>query len=122
MMSPFADILRIAVEQTPGALGGAFAASDGEIVDSFSRHQDPTDLAILTAHYGVIMAHMQRALLTFHYGHAEVVVMTHGDVDILLHNVGEGYYAILAIGHPAPLARAISNMDACVDELRREMG
>ena len=35
-MTPFGRILREAVEGTPGAVGGAFAASDGEMVDAFT--------------------------------------------------------------------------------------
>ena len=34
--TPFGEIMRTAVEATPGAVGGAFADPEGEMVDSFS--------------------------------------------------------------------------------------
>ena len=34
-MTPFGEILKKVVEQPPGALGGAFADLQGEMVDSF---------------------------------------------------------------------------------------
>lgn len=121
MRSAFADILEVAVARTPGAVGGAFAARDGEIVDSFAS-SDPLEWAILTAHYGVVLSSMQSALRTFHYGEAELVMMSHDEVDILLHSVAEGYYALLAVGHPAPLGLAIDALTKAVESLRREMG
>ena len=117
--SPFADILRETVEQT-GALGGAFAAKDGELVDSVSD-SDPTEWAILTAHYGVVWNQVQRAMLTFHYGEATAVVLTHSSVDILVQHVEDGYYALLAMHHPAPLARALLCLETAVQQLREEM-
>ncbi len=40
-MTPFGAILKTACDRTPGAVGGAFAASDGEMVDFVTR-TDPT--------------------------------------------------------------------------------
>lgn len=120
-MTPFAEILRVAVQQTPGAIGGAFAAGDGEIVDSFVD-ADPTEWAIFTAHYGIVLAQVQSALLTFHYGEAELLMMSHEQTDILLHPVMEGYYALMAVDHPAPLGKAISALHRAAAELRKEMG
>ena len=119
-LDPFAEILREAVERTPRALGGAFAAYDGELVGSFSD-ADPTDWAILTAHYGVLWNHVQRALLTFHYGEAQSCVLSHSSLDILVHSVAEGYYILLAIHHPAPLAAALVQLDSAVLKLQKEM-
>ncbi len=121
MNSPFAHILRAAVEQIPGAIGGAFAAGDGEIVDSWV-HADPTEWAIMTAHYGIVLSHIQSALLTFHYGEAELLMMSHEGTDILMHPVTEGYYALMAIDHPAPLGKAISALNDAAMALRVEMG
>jgi predicted regulator of Ras-like GTPase activity (Roadblock/LC7/MglB family) len=121
MASSFSLILESAVNRTPGAIGGAFAASDGELVDSYAR-LDADEWALLTAHYGVVLGHMQAALRTFHYGEAEVVLLTHDRLDILVHAVGEGYYALIALRHPAQLARALAELGAAADDLRREMG
>jgi predicted regulator of Ras-like GTPase activity (Roadblock/LC7/MglB family) len=116
----FSDILRSAVEATPGALGGAFAAADGETVDSFSR-LDVDDWAILTAHYGVVLAHVQAALHTFHYGEAELILVSHERADILVSAVREGYYALLAIERPSPLAAAMRQLRRAAAALRQEM-
>jgi predicted regulator of Ras-like GTPase activity (Roadblock/LC7/MglB family) len=121
MASAFSEILRVAVEDTPSAIGGAFAAGDGEMVDFFATI-DPTDWALLTAHYGVVLAQVQAALQTCHYGEANLVMLEHADMDILVHAVQEGYYALLALSRPAPLAQAISAITRAVSELRREMG
>ena len=120
MSSPFSEILRVAVESTPGAIGGAFAASDGEMVDSFVIDDDH-EWAVLTAHYGVVLSHIQAALTTCHYGEASLVMLEHTHLAILVYSVQEGYYALLAVGAPAPLAAAISALRQAAADLRREM-
>lgn len=121
MTTPFANILRVAVEQTPGAIAGAFAAGDGEIVDLFIP-SEPTDWAVLTAHYGIVLAHVQAALLTFHYGEAKMLTFSHTNTDILMHPVTAGYFALMAVGHPAPWGKAISALNRAATALRVEMG
>lgn len=121
MRSPFATILRAAVETTPGAIGGAFAASDGEMVDSFAT-DDADEWAFLTAHYGVVLNHIQSALHTFHYGEAEWVLLDHADFHVLVRAVAQGYYALLAIGGQAPLGAALAAMEHAASALRQEMG
>lgn len=120
MASPFSEILRVAVESTPGAIGGAFAASDGEMVDYFSS-EDPLEWALLTAHYGVLLSHVQLALNTWHYGEAGLILIEHRNMAVLVQSVQEGYYALMAVGTPAPLARAMIALGHAADELRREM-
>ena len=122
MMSTFANILKVAVDRIPGAIGGSFAAWDGEMVDTYSKHPDPHEWAILTAHYGVLLSHVQAALNTLHHGEAELMVIQHNQLDILLHHVQEGYYALMAFGHPAPLPTAMAAITEAAGELRREMG
>ncbi len=121
MPSAFSEILRVAVEATPGAIGGAFAAGDGEMVDFFAR-TDPDEWALLTAHYGVVFAHVQSALNTCHYGEANLIMIEHAELDVLVHAVEEGYYAIIALNPPAPLAVAMNALTQAVEDLRREMG
>lgn len=121
MKTPFADILRIAVERTPRAFGGAFAASDGEMVDYFSE-SDPDEFAFITAHYGVIFRHVVSAFNTCHYGEASLLVIEHESIEILVRGVQEGYYALMAIDPPAPLAKAMLAMEDAVIALREEMG
>jgi len=120
MSTPFADILRVAVEGTPRAIGGAFAAWDGEMVDFFTDG-DPTDWAILTAHYGVVLSNLEAALNTLHFGGPEYVVIEHARLDVLVHTVAEGYYALLAVEPPTPTTVALEALQAAVTALRKEM-
>lgn len=119
-MTPFARILARAVAHVPGAIGGAFAAADGEMVDCVAAG-DSTELAILTAHYGVILSHLEAWLGTKHYGGAEYFVVEHRNLDVLVHTVDDGYYALLAVPPPAPLGRALGALATAARELRQEM-
>ena len=118
--SSFAAIMRHAVEATPGAIGGAFAAEDGELVDGFTT-QAPDDWAFLTAHYGVLLRQLESAFGTWHYGGPIEVVLEHRLVDVLIQPVREGYFALLAVAQPAPLAIAQLALTAAVRRLREEM-
>lgn len=119
--SPFATILRDAVERTPRAVGGAFAAADGEMVDYWAEVVDPVEWAILTAHYGVVLANLEAAFNTWHFGGPQFFVVEHSRLDILVHAVADGYYALLAVEQPAPLGAALSALEGAARALRQEM-
>jgi len=121
MSSPFHDILQCALDETPGAVGGAFAAWDGETVDYVSRWDD-SEWLILTAHFGIVLAHVQAALHTFHFGEAETLCLTHARLDIVVEAVKEGYYALLALEKPANLGKAMRSLKHAARSLRAEMG
>jgi hypothetical protein len=118
--TPFAAILRRAVDRTPGAVGGAFAAYDGEMVD-FIAKKDPTDWAILTAHYGVLLANLEAALNTKHFGGAQYFVVENTTVDVVVHTVEGGYFALLAMEHPTCLATALEAIGQAARALKQEM-
>jgi hypothetical protein len=120
IVSPFAAILRAAVDRTPGAVGGAFAAYDGEMVD-FIAKKDPTDWAILTAHYGVLLANLEAALNTKHFGGAQYFVVENSQVDVVVHTVEGGYYALIAMERPSCLATALGALGEAAAALRKEM-
>ncbi|MBP8809055.1 MAG: hypothetical protein KBG48_23850 [Kofleriaceae bacterium] len=119
-MTPFARILERAVAATPGAIGGAFAAADGEMVD-FVAKGDAHEWALLTAHYGVVLANLEALLNTQHYGGTRYFVVENSRLDVLVHTVEGGYYALLAVPPPAPLGRALGALEVAAAELRREM-
>lgn len=119
-MSSFRSILRAAVDQVPDAIGGAFAASDGEMVESVATG-DATDWAILTAHYGVVLASIEAAFGTWHYGGTEFVMIEYDRLDVVIHPVAEGYYALVAVPPPAPLAIALDALRIAAGALKREM-
>jgi hypothetical protein len=126
-VSPFATILQRAVEATPGAVGGAFAASDGEMVDSFAtgagtdRVYDADELAMLTAHYGIVLTQLCSAFGTWHFGGPEYFIAQHTRLDVVVHAVDNGYYVLLAMTEPAPLAMALVSVRAAATALKREM-
>jgi hypothetical protein len=118
--TPFAAILKEAVQTSPNAIGGAFADADGEMVDSFATI-DPNDWAILTAHYGVVMAHINSCFGTWHYGWPEYFIAQHGKLDIVVHSVEDGYFALMALTKPANLAHALVRIRLACGDLRKEM-
>ena len=119
-MTPFAAILQRAVLATPNAIGGAFADADGEMVDSFSLI-DPHEWAVLTAHYGVVMAHLNAAFGTWHFGGPEYFIAQHRKLQIVVCAVEAGYYALMAVKEPANLGLALETMRTAANALRKEM-
>jgi hypothetical protein len=127
-VTPFREIIKRAVEATPDAVGGAFADGDGEMVDSFSTMHNAHDWAILTAHYGVILSHLHAAFGIWHFGGPEYFVARHAKLDIVVHALQGGYYALLALDRrdtprtSEDLAHeALASLRAAATELHREM-
>lgn len=127
-MSPFGEIMKRAVEATPDAVGGAFADSTGEMVDCWSKTIDPTEWAILTAHYGVILAHVRAAFGIWHFGGPEFFVAQHQLMGVVVHALEGGYYALLALDRKhgtdelylADVA-ALESLRVAARDLHREM-
>jgi hypothetical protein len=119
-MTPFLRILRCAVDNTPGAIGGAFAAADGEMVDAYTDG-DSEQWAIVTAHYGVVLRHMECAFGTWHFGGTRYFIAQHARLDVMVHTVAGGYFALLACRPPSPLRRAIASLEIAAANLAREM-
>ncbi len=129
-MSAFRDIMRRAVEATPAAVGGAFADSSGEMVDSWPGAMAPNDWAILTAHYGVILAHLHAAFGIWHFGGPEFFVAQHQHFGIVVHALDGGYYALLALDRKAKESTdefeiadlaALASLREAARDLHREM-
>lgn len=120
-LTPFGQILRDAVEATPGAVGGAFADSQGELVDSFATW-DRHEWAVLTAHYGVVMAQLSACYGTWHYGGPEYFIAQHAQLDVIVWALESGYYVLLGVTEPgAPLARALDSLRQAAVAITREM-
>ena len=119
-MTPFLAILRRAVEATPNAIGGAFAAGDGEMVDSFAKI-DPHDWAVITAHYGIVLSLLNSCFGTWHFGFPEYFIAQHNRLEVVVHAVDAGYYALMAFQEPANLGFALHQLRVAAGELRKEM-
>jgi hypothetical protein len=119
-VTPFAAILERAVHAAPNAIGGAFAAGDGEMVDSYTT-VDAHQWALVTAHYGVVLGQLHAAFGTWHFGGPEYFIARHQSLEVVVHTVDRGYYALLAFDKPAPLALALEILRAAALALRKEM-
>lgn len=117
----FGDILRRTVEMTPSAVGGSLADRHGELVDAFARGYSALDWAILTAHYGVILALLHDAFGVLHHGGPEYFVAQHDRLAIVVHAVDRDYFALLAVADPNSTNRAVSALGDAAVALRREM-
>jgi hypothetical protein len=120
--TPFAAILRQAVEQLPGAIGGTLAAGDGETVDCHLRGGwRRTEWDLLTAHHGILFGHIRSWLHTRHYGDPEMLVVSHRELHVLLRQVADGYFALLAIDDAAEIVSATRLLEQAAVQLRQEM-
>jgi hypothetical protein len=119
-ITPFARILRQAVDSTPGSIGGSFAAADGEMVDAYTDG-DPEQWAILTAHYGVMLHHLESAFGTWHFGGPRYFIAQHERLDVVVHTVAAGYFALLACRPPGSLQLALDALEIAAGELAKEM-
>jgi hypothetical protein len=121
-VTPFAAILQRAVEATPNAIGGAFADSTGEMVDSYATI-DSHDWAVLTAHYGVILMQLTSAFGTLHFGGPEYFIAQHKHIEVVVHAVDAGYYALIALSKPPMLIDSVlDTLRDTAKALRVEMG
>lgn len=129
MSSPFGEIMKRAVESTPDAVGGAFADPTGEMVDCFAKGFEGHDWAILTAHYGVILAHLHAAFGIWHFGGPEYFVAQHQRLGIVVQALDGGYFALLAVDREKHTARddvdfasgALASLRDAARDLHREM-
>ncbi|MEO8702677.1 MAG: hypothetical protein ABI867_21715 [Kofleriaceae bacterium] len=119
-MTPFGKIIRRAVETTPGAVGGAFAAADGEMVDCFAKAFGVSEWALITAHYGVILAQLRAAFGIWHFGSPEYFIAQHGSLGVVVHDVSAGYYALLAMTNHDP-SSALPTLATAIAALQEEM-
>jgi hypothetical protein len=126
-ITPFGTIMQRVVRSTPRAIGGAFAASDGEMVDSYVLG-DAFEFAILTAHFGVLAALVRSAFGTLHHGGVEHYIARYAAMDVVLCAVAAGYYAVIAIRRdpdaPAdaePFADVLATLTVATRELLKEM-
>ena len=120
-MTPFAAILQRCVDASPHAIGGAFADSEGEMVDSYSKTMSTHDWAVLTAQYGIVLCQLSAAFGTLHFGGPEFFVARHDRIEVIVHAVEGGYYALLAFSEPPEIEIALEHVRTAADALRREM-
>ncbi|HEY0253683.1 MAG TPA: hypothetical protein VGC41_19260 [Kofleriaceae bacterium] len=120
-MTPFAHILKTCVETTPHAIGGAFADSEGEMVDSYSKVMNAHDWAVLTAHYGVVLSLLCSAFGTLHYGDCEYFIARHDRIEVLVYAIDQGYYTLLAFSQSPELEVVLDRVQTAAALLRKEM-
>jgi hypothetical protein len=119
-VTPFGAILKETVQAAPNAFGGAFAASDGEMVDAYATI-DAFDFAVLTAYYGVVLANLSSLFDIWHFGGPQFFIAEHTKVGVLVHAVDAGYFALLAFNRPSDVEASLGLMSSACDKLREEM-
>ncbi len=120
-MNCFSAILQGIVERVPGATGAIFADWEGEAVGEFAHEMERLDIQIFGAQWGVVWAEMQRSLGRARLPPAHELIIG-GDLGmVLVRQVTEHYYVVLAIGRDAHLAKAMTELSAGADALRAEM-
>lgn len=122
-MTPFRAILKRAVDATPNAVGSSFADSEGEMVDAYTPAYDQHDWAVLTAHYGVLLGHVESLFGTWHYGGPEYFIAHHAKLDVIVHTVEHGYFTLLATQRSGDdeIDTSLTHVRAAVLELKKEM-
>jgi hypothetical protein len=118
--TPFVAILKDAVQATPFAIGGAFADSEGEMVDAFSTINS-NEFAIITAHYGVVLSLLKSVFGMWHYGWPEYFVAEYTKLHVLVHVVEGGYFALVAFSSPPDINLALEHMKVACTRLKKEM-
>jgi predicted regulator of Ras-like GTPase activity (Roadblock/LC7/MglB family) len=118
--TPFASILRDVVQASPNAIGGAFADSEGEMVDAFTTI-NATEFAIITAHYGVVMGLLKSVFGTWHFGWPEFFYAQHKKLDVIVHAVDAGYFALVAFSSPPDIGNALVQIEVACKRLKKEM-
>lgn len=121
MRTPFGEILMRAVQAIPSAVGGALAAKDGEIVDSFCEWEHD-EWALFTAHSGVLFHHTRSALHTFHFGDVQFIYIQLDKMALAMHNVVDGYFALMAIDGTGEMRLVEQTLCSAASMLCEEMG
>tara|TARA_R110002096_G_scaffold77896_7_gene183358 strand:+ start:107805 stop:108182 length:378 start_codon:yes stop_codon:yes gene_type:complete len=118
--TPFREILKQATNGIPGAVGGALAAGDGELLDAWTEW-DSDDWAFLTAHVGIVVNHVRCAMHTFHFGDVEWVSMHYSGLDLVIEQLGDKYFVLLACKPPMNLGMTTDLLRSVAQSLREEM-
>jgi len=133
--TPYTPILRTIVDGFPYAVGAAFVDFEGEAVDAYpdlereeNRARQPSaslqnawDLRLLGAHWAVILNHVRAAMGTLHHGDAQVVTLHHDHLDVLIEEVADRYFLLLAVTPGVPMDAALKHLHRGVAALREDL-
>jgi hypothetical protein len=119
-VTPFAAILKTTVDASPHAIGGAFADSQGEMVESYST-MNTHDWAVLTAHYGVVLSQLVDAFGTLHYGGPEFFIARHDRIEVIVYAIEHGYYMLLAFSEPPDFDAVFDRLSTASALIKQEM-
>ncbi len=120
-MNTFGDILQGMVERIPGALGAIFVDWEGESVETFSFDMPTLDLQIIGAQWGVVWTEIQKSLARAGLGGPVELVVDGERGAVLVHQVTEQYFVVLAAKRDTHLATAQRELARSAASLRAEM-
>jgi hypothetical protein len=77
---------------------------------------------VITAHYGVILSQLSSMYGMWHFGLPEYFVAQHEKLDVFVHAVDAGYYALLAYSKPPEdFTATLAQMQVVSFLLKKEM-
>jgi predicted regulator of Ras-like GTPase activity (Roadblock/LC7/MglB family) len=120
-LNSFADILQSIVERVPGATAAVFVDWEGESVGEFARDLPQLDIQIFGAQWGVVWAELVRAFDRARLDTPYELIIDGERGCVLVRQVTEEYYVVLAVGPQGHLATALAELSRGAAALRAEM-
>jgi predicted regulator of Ras-like GTPase activity (Roadblock/LC7/MglB family) len=120
----FQRILRSLVAATHGALGAIFLDFEGETVEVVTERPldaDIHDLRVIGAYQGIFLTRLRDISDRLPIGRPLRFKIEFERTSILACDLKEGYYLVLVIDHDANEGMAWRRMEACRNEVIREM-
>jgi hypothetical protein len=120
----FRRILRNLVISTHGALGAIFLDFEGEAVDVVTERPldaDDHDLKVIGAYQGIFLTRLRDIAGRLPVGKPLRFKIEFERTSTLACDLKDGYYIVLVIDHEANEGVAWRRLEACRDEILREM-
>jgi predicted regulator of Ras-like GTPase activity (Roadblock/LC7/MglB family) len=117
----FSTILERLVEETPGAIGAAFADDEGEAVDSFGEG-DRYEVLLAAAHMGVLLRRFEASRKVSECGTIREIWITAENGQIVCRPLGHGYQVTVVLQRCATIPKLEKALDRALVHLRLEAG
>src|SRR5262245_34425728 len=109
------------VDRVPGATAAIFADWEGESVGEFARDLPELEIRIFGAQWGVVWVELQRSFERARLGAAHALIIDGERGSVLVRQVTDQYYVVLAVGRDGHLAKAMDEIERGAAALRAEM-
>lgn len=118
---PFNYLLTNLLVDVPEAVGAIFLDEEGEAVDWVTRHDDPFDLKVEGAYHSIFKRRLDLLAESSPLGKLDRYIV-HGErLTSLTQSLPEGYYVVLILDRPGPVARAAFQLKQAAGIISREL-